>query len=124
MSDTDVPSGTFGDYSGSNADAETDDTKYDICQRSGKKAKTEDLAREWTGLMVLPKYLDHRHPQELQTPNRESYDIDEGYATNVSDTFISGTVTLIAAENGDLIQQETGDFLETENSNPISADSL
>ena len=86
MADDVVPSGTFGDYSGSNSNAVTYDGRNSICQRSGRLAKPEELVREWTGLWVLPQYRDFRHPQDFI---RTSHETKEGsHATAAPDQFI------------------------------------
>lgn len=36
-----------------------------VCDRCGFEFYASQLYREWTGLMVCSKDLDHRHPQEF-----------------------------------------------------------
>jgi hypothetical protein len=36
-----------------------------ICDRSGFEFPLSELVKEWTGLMVHPRFLDHRHPQDF-----------------------------------------------------------
>ena len=37
-----------------------------ICQRCGVKYKNDEIAKEWTGLLVCKKKcFDHRHPQDF-----------------------------------------------------------
>ena len=68
MADNAVPSGTFGDYSPSNADATTEPSHYEICQRSGFRVKAGELVKEWTGLYVRPQDWEPRHPQDFVRP--------------------------------------------------------
>jgi hypothetical protein len=65
MSDNTVPSGTFGDYSETNSEAEPYPSFYDICDRSGFRVKAGKLIEDWGGIMVRPEDYDGRHPQEL-----------------------------------------------------------
>jgi len=45
-----------------------------ICQRSGFKFPRNQLVREWTGLLVHPRYADKRNPQDFVTgvPDRQA----------------------------------------------------
>jgi len=42
-----------------------DSSGFTICQRSGFKAKPDQLVREWTGLWVLPRYAEPRNIQDF-----------------------------------------------------------
>ena len=49
-----------------NTDATEDSgNRYNLCQRSGFKAKPGELVRDGYGSMVLPEYAEPRHPQDL-----------------------------------------------------------
>ena len=74
MADDEKPSGTFGDYSETNSDADTYPSFYEICDRSGFKVEAGTLVEEWTGLWVRPKDWEPRHPQEFVrgVPENES----------------------------------------------------
>lgn len=43
-----------------------------ICDASGFECKLSELVRQWDGAMVLPRFLDQRHPQDFVTGRRES----------------------------------------------------
>jgi hypothetical protein len=58
MPDDTVPSGTFGDYSVSNTNAEPNVRRQEVCQRSGFKAAPGELVKDWTGLWVLPRFRE------------------------------------------------------------------
>lgn len=42
-----------------------------ICDRSGFVFPLRELVKQWDGLMVHPRFLDHRHPQEFVRGVRE-----------------------------------------------------
>lgn len=65
MSDSEKPAGTFSDYSETNPDAQEHPSTYDICDRSGFRAKRGELVEQWDGLWVLPEFIESRHPQDL-----------------------------------------------------------
>lgn len=63
-----------------------------MCQRSGFTFPASELVKEWTGLMVHPRFADKRNPQDLLKPRPE-----DRPPLNVSpepaDVFISTQVT-------------------------------
>lgn len=55
-----------------NTNATTDTpNRYNICDRSGFKAKPGELVRTWDGLMVLPEFWEPRNMQDLVTSRPE-----------------------------------------------------
>lgn len=43
-----------------------------ICDQSGFEYPLRELVKQWDGLMVHPKHLDQRHPQDIpRTPRPE-----------------------------------------------------
>lgn len=72
MADNGVPSGTFGDYAPTNANATTESSHYEICQRSGFRYPAGTLVKEWTGLWVAPEFWEPRHPQDFVKPVTET----------------------------------------------------
>ena len=91
MADDVVPSGTFGDYAPENANASEGVSNYEICDRSGFLVPAGSLVRQWDGLMVRPKDLDHRHPQELVRPRAEKP--RPSRSPEPDDEFLSGEVS-------------------------------
>jgi hypothetical protein len=58
--------GTFGDYSGTNANTTTNvPVNYSVCDRSGFKVRAVQLVKEWTGRMVRRQDWEPRHPQDF-----------------------------------------------------------
>ena len=59
----------FGDNEGTailNANAVTDSpNRYNICSRSGFRAKPGELIKDGYGDLVLPEFSEQRHPQDL-----------------------------------------------------------
>ena len=57
-----------------NSGATLYDGKYNICERTGFKARPYELIVTWDNLKILPYYDDGRHPQEFAravTENRK-----------------------------------------------------
>lgn len=71
MSDDEVPTGTFGDYSGSNSNAKAYPSRYETCDQSGFKAEAGRLVKQWDGAMVKPRFRDERNPQDFLRPRAE-----------------------------------------------------
>ncbi len=46
-------------------------TGNNICQRSGFKAKPEQLVREWSGGLILPEYAEARNIQDFTRAHAE-----------------------------------------------------
>ena len=65
MSDSSVPSGSFTHGTVTNADATTETSHYEICQRSGFKVRAGELVKEWTGLWVRPQDWEARNEQDF-----------------------------------------------------------
>lgn len=38
-----------------------------ICDASGFKCNADELVRQWNGMMVLPRFLSKRNPQDFVT---------------------------------------------------------
>ena len=82
-----------------NDNATTDGVnRYNVCQRSGFRAKPGELVRDGYGAMVLPEYAESRHPQDAvrstgpDEPNRGAIRPDD----TGRELFIS---TSVAPEN-------------------------
>lgn len=68
-----------------------------ICQRCSFKFKSEDIKKEWTGLLVCKECFENRHPQDFLrgTPEKQSVPFT---APEPTDTFV--TVTYVASTVG------------------------
>jgi hypothetical protein len=56
-----------------NSNATTDTpNRYNICDRSGFRAKPGELVRTWDGLMVLPEFWEPRNDQDFVRVRAES----------------------------------------------------
>lgn len=122
MSDNEVPSGTFGSYAESNSNATTHPSNYEICQASGFRYPAGTLVKQWDGLMVHPRFLDHRHPQEFVRgrPERPK----PSRSPEVTEEFLAVSYILIT-ESGEYIELESEvGYLLTEEGNQVSAGSL
>ena len=53
-------------------DPPDDPSNYEICDRSGFKAKPGELRATWDGHMVLDEFHEERHPQDRLPPPAES----------------------------------------------------
>lgn len=124
MADDSVPSGTFTHGTVTNNDATSYGGRNSICQRSGFKAKPEQLVKDWTGLWVLPQFKDTRNPQDLQHSRpREDRGISDSVGSD-DNPFISGTAVFILTENEEFLVQEARGRFITEDFSPISVSSL
>lgn len=43
-----------------------------ICDASGFEFPLDELVRQWDGMMVHPRFLDRRNPQDFVTGRRDS----------------------------------------------------
>lgn len=43
-----------------------------ICDASGFKCYADELVRQWDGMMVLPRFLDKRNPQDFVAGVRDN----------------------------------------------------
>jgi hypothetical protein len=117
--------GTFGDYSESNSNASAEPSDYEICQASGFKFPAGVLVKQWDGLMVHPRFLDHRHPQEFVRgrPERPR----PSRSPEVTDEFLV-TSYILTTEDGALLELEDATeldgYLLTEEGNQVSVGSL
>ena len=80
-----------------NTGATTDSgNRYEICQRSGFRAKPGELVKDGYGIWCLPEYADRRHPSDFD--RRRGGDKPSRGATSPDDTgreiFISTAVTV------------------------------
>ena len=75
-----------------NASATTDDGKYEICDRSGFKAKPGELVREWDGHFVLPQFYEPRNMQDFvkSRPERQEGSIRPETELFVDDVYPNG----------------------------------
>lgn len=123
MSDNEVPSGTFGDYSPTNANAVPHPSNYEICDKSGFRFPAGTLVKQWDGLMVHPRYLDHRHPQEFVrgVPERPRPSV----RPEQPDEFVGGGLFYLLTEDGEYLGLESGDGYQLlESATQVSADNL
>ncbi len=63
-----------------------------MCQRSGFNFPANELVREWTGLLVHPRFMDKRNPQDFlkaRPEDRPPRDV----SPEPADVFISTQVT-------------------------------
>ena len=72
LESSDVTDGTVVENTNATIDAIN---RYNICQRSGYRAKPGGLVRDGYGAMVLPEFAEPRHPQDyvrsiVDRPNR------------------------------------------------------
>jgi hypothetical protein len=79
-----------------NPNATTDDSRYNICDRTGFRALPGQLVEDGYGHMVLPEHRDSRHPQEFVRSRGETFtgpkrpepaeilDVDDLYPDGVS----------------------------------------
>ncbi len=61
-----------------------------ICDASGFKCYADELVKQWDGMMVLPRFLDKRNPQDFLrgvTEHQPSFSRPEA-----DDVFISSPV--------------------------------
>ena len=68
-------------------------SNYEICQRSGKKAKINTLVRDgYTGAWVLPEFVDPPEPPVRTPPNKLSTGSDDPEPPNafIEDLYPSG----------------------------------
>lgn len=117
--------GTFGDYSESNSNATAHASNYEICQASGFRYPSGTLVKQWDGLMVHPRFLDHRHPQDFVRgrPERPK----PSRSPEVAESFLA-TSSILTTEDGEYIEledaTEADGYLLTEENNQVSAESL
>ena len=122
MADNTVPSGTFGDYSPTNSEAEQIPSNYEICQRSGFKVRPGDLAQQWDGLRVRRDLLDTRHPQDFVRSRPETP--RPSRSPEAPDSFVEFS-DILTTEAGDYLSLETPPgFLLTESAAQVSTEDL
>jgi len=96
-----------------NTGATTYGGRNSICQRSGWKARPQDLVKDWTGLWVLPQFKDIRNPQDFQKTQIER-DRGSVAAERTTDEFITISEAILT-EDGKAIEDEQGGIWFTEN---------
>ena len=66
------------------------ENSYNICQRSGFRAKPGGLVREWTNLMVLPEFFEQRSQQDFIRAKAEL--LEGSKRPESDDTFITTAI--------------------------------
>lgn len=114
--------GTFGDYSETNSSASAHPSTYEVCQKSGFKAKPGELAQQWDGAWVHRDFLDKRHPQEFVRGVRERA-LPQA-PPEQPDSFIDHS-QFLALEDGRLLGSESRGAMKTEEpTDHLSAEDL
>jgi hypothetical protein len=63
-----------------------------MCQRSGFTFPASELVREWTGLLVHPRFADKRNPQDFLNARPEPAP-PRDVSPEPADVFLSAPVT-------------------------------
>lgn len=115
--------GTFADYSESNSNASAQPSIYEVCQKSGFKAKPGELVQQWDGALVHRDYVDKRHPQEFVRGAAERAKRPSAPPEH-ADAFIDHS-QFIALEDGRLLGSELRGAMKTEEpTSHLSAEDL
>ena len=76
-----------------NSDAGVDtENRYNVCQRSGFRAKPGELVEDGYGAWVLPKYAEPRHLQDFVRSLPDQ--LEGSVRPEPTDTFITTAVTI------------------------------
>ena len=73
-----------------------------ICQRTGFELYSDEVVREWTGLIVGKKFADPRHPQELAR-TRPERPAQMPLSAEPADQFVAFTNLLLDQESNDFL---------------------
>lgn len=65
-----------------------------ICQRTGYKTKSNDLRKEWNGLVVRSGSWEPRHPQDMLRSFPDHQAVDEPNPEPPEDTFLGDNEVL------------------------------
>jgi hypothetical protein len=60
-----------------------------ICDKSGFKGKFSEMRREWTGLWVLRRFWEPRHPQDMLKAKKDQPGVDVARPPPDTRTFLS-----------------------------------